>query len=208
MPVGAGAHQPERDPRNVDTGRPFQAALAPVDRGSSGPLAAAGRLGDRAVHADVLQRQADHLVVGGQGQGVELLADLGLGPDNQAATDGAVRALLSGDAFVPRAVHQGVDDARTPRGQGSADGGSPGVRRIELGRLRQQRVELDPDGFEQAMMGWQARDSRRSLSVENSMIDGSRACLLPRGYPSVRILAYCRSLLVLVCVVRQWRMGR
>lgn len=39
--------------------------LAPIHRGSAGGFTAAGRFHDAPVHGEVLQRQADHLVVCG-----------------------------------------------------------------------------------------------------------------------------------------------
>src|SRR5690349_5820386 len=66
--------------------------------------------GDRPVDGQVVEVQADHLIVAGQRGSQYLLTGPGLGPVVEAAADGAVRAARGGDAFVPAAVYQGGDD--------------------------------------------------------------------------------------------------
>ena len=87
----------------------LHALFAPVNRAAPGDLASAGRLGDGAVHGQVVQVQSDHLVVGGQRHAQQRPTVPGLGPRGQATADGAVRAARAGDAFVAAAVHQRGD---------------------------------------------------------------------------------------------------
>ena len=116
-----------------------------------GDLAPARGLGDRPVHRQVVQVQADHLVVAGQCSPQELLADPGEGPVVEAAADGAVRAAGCGDAFVAAAVHQRGDDVveHDPVGNPAAVA-TPRMGRVELGTVGlDQGSELDPQGLDQ-----------------------------------------------------------
>jgi hypothetical protein len=90
--VGPGGDHVQRDPFPVTGDRPFRALFAPINRAAPGHLATARRLGDRPVHRQVVQLQPDHLVVGGQSQAQQFLADAGLGPLGEATADRAVRA--------------------------------------------------------------------------------------------------------------------
>src|SRR4051812_16253884 len=103
---------------------------------ASGHLTSAWGLGDRAVYRQVVQVQADHLVIGGQRGPQHRLADPGGGPVIESAADGAVRAAWCGDAFVAAAMHQRGDDVveHDPVGHPSAVT-APRVGRVELESL-------------------------------------------------------------------------
>src|SRR3954463_16632826 len=61
--VGRRRDRSQRNAAPLGQLRALHAALAPVDRAASGALAAARGLGGAAVHREVGQIQADHLVV-------------------------------------------------------------------------------------------------------------------------------------------------
>jgi hypothetical protein len=63
--VGLGSHRTQRHAACFGDQQALQALLAAVDRAPAGDLAAAGRLGDAAIHRQVLQVQAEHPVIGG-----------------------------------------------------------------------------------------------------------------------------------------------
>src|SRR6476661_4661919 len=71
-----------------------------------GYLTPARSLGDRSVDRQIVQVQADHLVVAGQRGPQHLLTDPGGGPVVESAANGAIRAARGGDTFVAAAVHQ------------------------------------------------------------------------------------------------------
>jgi hypothetical protein len=152
--VGPGGDQVQRDSLPVgddgddgDDGGDgaLHALFAPVNRGTPGDLAPAGRLGDGAVHGQVVHGQvvrvqSDHLVVGGQRQAQQRPTVPGLGPRGQATTDGAVRAARAGQAFIAAAVYQGGDHTVEHHPVGNpAPMTTPGMRRGEL------RTLLGPD---------------------------------------------------------------
>jgi hypothetical protein len=64
--LAGSRHRPQRDATGLGDHRALEALLAAVDRAGPGGLAAAGRLGDAAVHRQLLQLQAEQLVVGDQ----------------------------------------------------------------------------------------------------------------------------------------------
>ena len=64
MIVGPGGDQVQRDPVPVAGHGPFGALFAPVNRAAAGHLTSARGLGDRPVHRQVVEVQADHPVVG------------------------------------------------------------------------------------------------------------------------------------------------
>jgi hypothetical protein len=149
--VGPGRDQVQRDALVVAGHGPFGALFAPVDRAAPGHLTSARGLGDRSVHGQVVEVQADHLVVAGQRGPQHLLTDPGLGPVVESAADGAVRAARGGDAFVAAAVHQRGDHVveHDPVGDPAAVA-SPRVGRVELGTVGlDQGSELDPQGLGQ-----------------------------------------------------------
>ena len=139
-------------PWSVAGHRPFRALLAPVDRAAAGDLAPARGLGDRPVDRQIVEVQADHLVVAGQRGPQHLLTDPGVGPVVESAADGAVRAAGRGDAFVAAAVHQRGDHMveHDPVGDPAAVT-PPRVGRVELGALvgPDQGSELDPQRLDQ-----------------------------------------------------------
>jgi hypothetical protein len=63
--VGWGGHRGQRHAIGLDGDRALEALLAAVDRARAGGLAAAGCLGGAAVHRQVVQAQAEQVVVGG-----------------------------------------------------------------------------------------------------------------------------------------------
>ncbi len=59
-----GQDPAQRDAVALDQHRPFHALFAPVHRGRTGDLAAAGGFGDAPVDGDVVEQQANDAVVG------------------------------------------------------------------------------------------------------------------------------------------------
>ena len=92
------------------TKRRLKALLAPVARAGPGDLPAAGRLGGAAVHRQVVQAQAEQAVVGGQHGQAQLLGHAGGDPFVAAAAQGGRRAGAIGDAAIPAAEHQHLDE--------------------------------------------------------------------------------------------------
>ena len=66
MPMGGSGHRPERDAGRIDGQRALQALLAAIDGTAPRQLAAAGCLGDTAIDGDVVQRQPEQAVIGGE----------------------------------------------------------------------------------------------------------------------------------------------
>ena len=71
--VGWSGHRGQRHATGLDGDRALEALLAAVDRAGAGGLAAAGCLGGAAVDRQVVQAQAEQLVVGGQHGQAQLL---------------------------------------------------------------------------------------------------------------------------------------
>jgi hypothetical protein len=90
----------------LDQQRAFHALFAPVDRRWAGDLAAAGGLGDAAIHGDVVKQQADDAVVGVQSDPLELGKNPEADPLVAAGPDGGGRAGAVGDALVGAAEPQ------------------------------------------------------------------------------------------------------
>jgi hypothetical protein len=86
--VGWGGHHGQRDAARLHGDRALEALLAPVHRAGPGDLAAAGGLGDAAVHRQMLQLQAEQLVVGDQDRSAQLLGHAGGDPLIAAAAQG------------------------------------------------------------------------------------------------------------------------
>jgi hypothetical protein len=149
---GPGGDQVQRDSLPIGGDGALHALFAPVNRGTPGDLAPAGRLGDGAIHSQVLQVQSDHLVVGSQRQAQQRPTVPGLGPRVQATTDGAVRAARAGQAFIAAAVHQGRDHVVEHHPVGNPTPmTTPRMRRGELRTLLgpDQGGELDPQRLDQ-----------------------------------------------------------
>jgi hypothetical protein len=66
--IGRGGQRDQRDTARLHGDGAFEALFAAVDRAWAGNLAATGRLGDTAVHRQLLQLQAEQPVIGGQHQ--------------------------------------------------------------------------------------------------------------------------------------------
>jgi hypothetical protein len=139
-------------PASVTTER-FQPLLATIHRTGPGNLAAAGRLGDAAVHGQVLQFQAEQSVVGAKQRQAQLLSHPGADPLVAAAAQGAGRAGVVADAAVAAAEHQDLDELveHDPVG----DAGAVAAQRVVDGADRQQRGDLAPEGFQDGR--WQGR---------------------------------------------------
>jgi len=144
--VSTGRDQVQRDALIVAGHGPFGALFASVDRTAPSHLTSARGLGDRSVHGQVVEVQADHLVVTGQRGPQQLLTDPGVGPVIESAADGAVRATRGGDTFVAAAVYQRGDHMVEHDSVGDpAAVASPRVGRVEVGTVRlDQGSELDP----------------------------------------------------------------
>lgn len=124
--------------RRCRPGANFQALFGAVGRGRPRLVASARRCGLTAVHGQLGEAQADHLVVGNQGDTVQLLCQSQSGPVLDLVSDGPVRTPGDGDPLVAGVVHQRLN--------GQAEYGFIGyasvvaaerVRGIELGSLGQ-----------------------------------------------------------------------
>jgi hypothetical protein len=108
--VGRGRHRRQRDAAGLDGDRAFQPLFAAVQGAGPGGLAAAGRLGGAAVHRQLLQLQAEQLVIGGQHLQAESFGHPGADPLVASASQGGRRAGVVGDAAVAAAEHQHLDE--------------------------------------------------------------------------------------------------
>jgi hypothetical protein len=151
--VGRGGHRGQRDAAGLDGDRALEALLAAIHRAASGDLAAAGRLGDAAVHNQVLQVQAEQPVVGAQHRQTQLLGHPGADPLIAAAPQGGRRAGVVGDPAVATAEHQHLDELVEHDPVGDA----PPMTAQWMVDLTggQQRGHLDPQGFQDRR--WQGR---------------------------------------------------
>jgi len=87
--VGRRGDDAKRDAVALHHQGSLATALAAVDRAWAGNLAAARRLGDAAVHDQVVKLQADEAVIGGYSQPVELVGHAGGDPLITAVAQGA-----------------------------------------------------------------------------------------------------------------------
>jgi hypothetical protein len=130
--------------------------LTAIDRGPTRKFASAGRFGDRPIHRQVREVEADHLVVGGERGFEQFHTYVAFGPVEQSAADRAIRTPRGGDALVTAAMDQGGEHVveHDPVGDRAAVT-PPRMRRREFGAivLIEQRGELDPQGFGQGC--WQ-----------------------------------------------------
>src|SRR5437762_5916610 len=69
-----------------------------------------GAFGDTPIGGNVSQPQADDPVVGGQRHLVNLFGDTGARPLLEPTTHRGVRTPATGDTFIARSMHQGVDE--------------------------------------------------------------------------------------------------
>ena len=86
--VGRGRQGGQGDAARLDGDRAFQPLFAAIHRAGPGDLATAGRLGGTAVHRQVLQLQAEQLVIGTQHQQAQLLGQAQGDPLVPAAAQG------------------------------------------------------------------------------------------------------------------------
>jgi hypothetical protein len=155
---------PSGIPRASVTVERLRPPLAAVHRAPPGVLAAAGGLGDTAVHGQVTQVQADHAVVGGQDQQLESGEQAELDPFVAAVADGGGRAGRIGDLAVAAAEHQGLDELVEDDPVG--DAGAVAAKRVVGvvgGALGQQRAELVPQ------WGDEPRFQRRAQALPRVM---------------------------------------
>jgi hypothetical protein len=130
--------------------------FAPVDRGRSGDLTAAGGLGDAAIHCQVLQQQPHDAVVGLQRDLLELGENAQLDPLVTAVADRAGRAAGIGDRLGGTAEPQNLDELV----EHDPVRDTPTVAAQRMGRIerrtgRQQRGELVPQRVDKPR--WQSR---------------------------------------------------
>jgi hypothetical protein len=78
--VGASRNEVQRDALVIAGHGPFRALLTPVDRAVPSHLTPARRLGDRSIDRQIVEVQADHLVIAGQRGPQHLLTDPGVSP--------------------------------------------------------------------------------------------------------------------------------
>ena len=114
--VGRRGHRRDRNAGAVGQLGAFQAAFAPVDRAAPGALPAARGLGGAAVHGQVGQVQADHLVVGVQARQPQPIPHAQPNPLIAAPAQRRRRAARLGDPLVAGAedqrLHELVEDHR------------------------------------------------------------------------------------------------
>jgi hypothetical protein len=139
--VGRGRQRRQRDAGRLDRDRALEALLAAVHGAGSGDLAAAGCLGGAAVHRQLLQLQAEQLVIGAQHQQAQLLGDPGGDPFVAAAAQRGRRAAVVGDAAVAAAEHQDLDELVEDDPVGDARTVAAERAGVVMGG---QRGELDP----------------------------------------------------------------
>jgi hypothetical protein len=127
--------------------------LATIHRAGPGGLAAAGRLGDAAIHGQMVQLQAEQPLVGGQHRTAQLLGHTGTDPLVPAAAQGGRRAAGIGDTAVAAAEHQDLDEL--VEDDPVRDAGSVAAEGMGVVAGGQQRSNLDPQRFQDGR--WQGR---------------------------------------------------
>jgi hypothetical protein len=158
--VGWGRQGGQRDAARLNGDRTLEPLFAAVDRAGPGDLAAAGCLGGAAVDRQVLQLQAEQLVIGTQHQQAQLLGKAQGDPLVAAATQGRGRAGVIGDPAVAAAEHQHLDElvehdpVRNP--------GPVAAERVLDLTGREQGGDLDPQGFHDGR--WQGRHETSAWS--------------------------------------------
>jgi hypothetical protein len=101
----------------------------------------------------VVQAQAEQLVVGGQHGQAQLLGDAGADPLIPSPAQGGRRAAVVGDAAIPAAEHQDLDEL--VEHQPVSDARAVAAQRVGDLAGGQQRGDLDPEGFQDRR--WQGR---------------------------------------------------
>jgi hypothetical protein len=169
-------------------GRPGDAACLDGDRGLQpllrrstglGPAVwpPQGALGGAAVHGQLLQLQAEQLVIGGQHLQAESFGHPGADPLLPSAPQGGRRAGVVGDAPVATAEHQHLDElVEHDPGQRCGAGGSRAGGRP--GGWAAARTP-GPTGVPGPTMAGQARDLPMTAGCETSAIITARACPAP-----------------------------
>jgi hypothetical protein len=139
-------------PASVTTER-FGPCLPRVDWAAAGDLAAARCLGDAAVDGQMLGLQAEQPLVGAQHGQAQLLGHPEGDPLVTAAPQGGGGAGVVGDAAIPAAKHQDLDELVEDDPVGDA----PAVAAERMGVLAggKQCGDLDPQGFQDRR--WQGR---------------------------------------------------
>jgi hypothetical protein len=127
--------------------------LAAVDWAPAGDLAAAGCLGDAAIHGQVGKLKAEEAVVGGQHRQAHPFGKAKGDPLITAAPQRGGGAGVIGDAPVAAAEHQDLDELVEDDPVG--DAGAVAAQRMGVGAGGQQHSDLDPQGFQDRR--WQGR---------------------------------------------------
>jgi len=134
--------------------RPVELALfTPIYWGFPGHFAPAGGFDDAAVDGDVLQVEADDLVVGIQADLLERLEHLGLDPLITSPPDRRGRTGTVSDLGISGAEDQDLNDL--VEHEAIADPGTMTPQRVIVNRRRQQRGELVPQRLDDER--WQSR---------------------------------------------------
>ena len=148
VPIGRCLDNTEGNPCSVHENRALGSLLATIDRAPPGHLSAAGRLGDAAVHHDVIELQTDEPVV-------TILGDLGQlvhHPENDplvaAAAQGGGRTAGVRDAPVGAAEYGDLDELVEDEAVG--DPGAVAAQRVAPRACRQEGGELVPEGLDEA----------------------------------------------------------
>jgi hypothetical protein len=149
--VGGCWHRSQRDARGLGGDRALEPLFAAVDRAATGELAAAGRLGGAPVDAQIVQLQAEHAVVGGHDQQVQVFGQAERDPFVAAAPQRGSRAGGVFDAAVAAAKDQDLDEPVEDDAVGYA--GAVAAQRVGVVAVREQGGDLVPQGFQDA--GWQ-----------------------------------------------------
>ena len=146
MPIGRGRDRRQRDARRIDGDRALEPLFAPIHGAATRHLATAWRLGDAAIDRHVVQLQADHPVVGGQGEGIQGIDDPGGDPLVPATPQCGRRAGGVGNAPIGTAEDQHLDEFVEDDAIRNATAMT--TERMEHGADGEEGGKLVPDGLD------------------------------------------------------------
>jgi hypothetical protein len=133
---------------SVHDNRALGSLLATIDRAPPGHLSSAGRLGDAAIHDDVLELQADEPVVALLGNLGQLLHHPEADPLVATTAQGGGRTAGVSDAPVGAAEYGHLEELVEDEAVG--DPGAVAAQRVVPRPGRQEGGELVPDGLDEA----------------------------------------------------------
>ena len=155
--------------------RALGALLGAVHRGLSGGLAPARGFDDAPVDNDVVELEADDLVVGLEAQVLQAGEDASGDPLIAATAHGGGRAGGIGDLVVGGAQHEYLDELVEHEPVG--DPGPVAAQGMVIGPLGQQRGELDPQRFKDG--GWDSGHEGTSCTKKRDSTPHLLQALMP-----------------------------